>query len=216
MTRKLTLVAAVLLACHRAGTPASVDTVDGPMGQPAGDPGRQEDDFPSFAAQFTKAWDARDLSALDALVPKDGLWLIYNVGVAPYPYRYASVTSVVQESQEKNFGHAHFIRFACDPKPGPGPDLWNCIGDGEEHFSVCRYGTAKPILHKAFDFYLKMGISPNDHEERAWADRAREQALAFEKAELRFLSDTAWGAVFYFVKAAEWQLVALSTTDCSA
>jgi len=194
-----------------------VSNVEGP--RPATSPPKEDladrDDFAAFAAHFAKAWDARDLPALDATIPKDGFWLIYNVGVAPHPYSYPSLTAVLRDSEEKNFGYAHFVGFDCTPQPGPAPGLRNCTSDGEESFSVCRHGIAKPVLHEAFDFYL-MDMAPNKQAERTWAERGREHALAFEKTELRFLSDTARGAVFYFVKPDKWQLIALSTTDCSA
>ena len=72
------------------------------------------------------------------------------------------------------------------------------------------------VLHDLFESYLRFEGGPDDAEERAWGERSLRQALDFEKGDLRFLSDSAKGAVFYFSKAGNrWVLVALDTSDCS-
>jgi hypothetical protein len=152
---------------------------------------------------------------LDAFIDSQrGFWLIYNVGVAAYPYHFRAITDALNKSRSEGFGYLHEAHFHCVPTLDSAPDLGNC---NDERPSLCKFGRGRAVLHKAFDSYLAMALAPEDREQRQRATFERDRILQAEAANLHFVSDSTRRVVFYFAKLSEqWRLVAADTSDCSA
>ena len=172
----------------------------------------REQTFAVVAQEFARTWDAGDVSAIDGLLaPGQGFWVVYNPGVAALPFHYDSVTQAMAES---SFGYFDEIRFECTPTSGGAPAVGNCDAAGDTD-SVCQFGGARPVLHGAADHQLSL-LPRDDATETRDALQNRARIVALERADLHFLSDANWGAVFYFSRlGGRWRLVAVDASDCS-
>ena len=177
----------------------------------AGEEGDTES-FCGFLSKFVSVWDTRDLRRLDnLLLPELGIWVIYNVGTNPIPYRFSSISEALGEG-EHGFGYLGAVGFHdCGPKPGPPP---HCEAEGDLQ-PLCRFGESKPVFLEVFDSYLRHGIGDPELQARVRKDREFLRSIAGES--VRFVSDNNWGAIFYFVKTDDdWKLLVVDISDCSA
>ncbi len=168
-----------------------------------------ESGFSSFAEHFARAWDRQDHKTLDSLLCSEvGLWIVYNRGVSPQPFRFSSVSSALSEG-EFGFGNLKLVAFSsCGMSPGRPP---LCSGDGHKA-PLCRYGEAGDD----FAALRNLILGDADASTRPLA-AAEELRKATVSADIYFLSDHQWGAAFYFVSIqGGWKLILIDTTDCSA
>ncbi len=168
-----------------------------------------ESGFLSFAEHFARAWDRKDHKALDSLLfPDVGLWIVYNQGVSPQPFRFSSVSSALSEG-EFGFGNLKLVGFgSCGMSSGQPP---LCSGDGHKA-PLCQYGEAGDHFAELRDLILGNA----DASTRLLA-AGEELRKATVNANIYFISDHQWGAAFYFVPIPDgWKLILIDTTDCSA
>jgi hypothetical protein len=165
--------------------------------------------------QFAACWDEGDAKLLDGFVqPEHGLWIVYNVGVAPYAYHFSNLSGPLEEqdgSGMMGFGCIGCPGFQCRPAPGSHGGYRNC--DGEAILSSCRFGVARLPLAQLLEDRIEGG----DLGEPAEREQLRQLARSAQDRVTGFLSDSQLGAVFYFGRVRGlWWLEAVSTADCSA
>lgn len=165
--------------------------------------------FRDFLTGFISTWNERDLSKLDKLVDPDvGLWIIYDLGAVPSPYRFTSVSEPIKQDNG-GFGRLGYTGWDCVPQPGPPA---SCQGAGEK-MPLCRFGLAEPTFLDVFEIYL----TTPETADTDTAGRARKFVESLAHVKLYFVSDDHWGGTFYFLRSsAIWRLVVVDTTDCGA
>lgn len=169
--------------------------------------------FRDFVPEFIAAWDQRDREKLNGFIdPSLGLWVIYNIGIAPIPYHFHSLDEPLGQG-EHGFGYLGGTGFGdCQPKPGSPPPKCDEEGISEGN---CRFGRTEPTFNALFDDQVLTGSG--QPEEMARLRRERDAVKLAAGESVFFLSDAKWGAVFYFTRSKNrWILFVVDTSDCSA
>lgn len=178
-------------------------------------PASESDEQHSFSgvlSDFIPAWDARNVERLDEYIdPELGFWVVYNIGIAPAPYRFHSLSEVFSQGRY-GFGYVGATGFGdCQPSPGSIPD---CGPEGNREAS-CHYGKSPPVFLESFDWLLYPGIEQPDQRPRI--RRERDLLASVAGGTVSYISDSSWGSVFFFANTSgRWRLLVIDTSDCSA
>ena len=162
----------------------------------------QRGSFGELARAFAVCWDADQVATLSKLTGRDGLWVVYNVGVRPRPYYFRHSPAVFHDEYRDGFGNVRQTYFGCIPSKGGSPPLPNC--KGENAVSSCRFGRVA----------LTDSLAMRTHPRVYYPPEKESLSAQVLKRVTNFVTDDT-DATFYFAKLdGAWTLLLVSTADC--
>ena len=167
--------------------------------------------FSSVLTEFASAWDAQDLGRLTQFIDPDvGLWVIHSHGVLTVLSHYPDLKSALDQGPFE-VGLGKLVHFnSCKTSPGPVP---TCEPDGIRE-AQCHYGSSSPSYLGTFDHLLEGGVLESEAMPTLRTERSN--LAAASGSTVHYVSDSSWGAVFYFSRSSgSWRLLVIDVFDCS-